>query len=325
MSGMTEHDAGYRALFSDKQIVADLIRGFVNEPWVEELDLEMLERVSGSFVSEQFARRENDVIWRVRFRKDWLYVYLLIEFQSTVDRFMALRLMVYVGLLYQRLIDEEQISRSEFLPPVLPLVLYNGTDRWWAPRDVADLVAECPEDLAKYRPRMQYFLLEEHAQDDAELAALENLAALIFRFEKCRTRGDFERVIDALIAWASAPEQRDSIKRLAQWVAMILTPGRVPGELVADLDDIRECGTMLKERVKVWEQELRKEGMQEGIKEGTEKGIEKGIEKGEAELLGLQLEHKFGVLSEEIQRRIDQADREQLRAWAKKVLTAERI
>ena len=87
---MAEHDAGYRGLFSDKRMVADLIRGFVHEPWVKELDFETLESVSGSFVSEQFQKRENDVIWRVRFRGAWLYVYLLIEFQSTVERFMSL-------------------------------------------------------------------------------------------------------------------------------------------------------------------------------------------------------------------------------------------
>jgi hypothetical protein len=31
-------------------------------------------------------------------------VYLLLEFQSTVDPFMAVRIMVYLGLLYQDLI-----------------------------------------------------------------------------------------------------------------------------------------------------------------------------------------------------------------------------
>jgi len=43
-------------------------------------------------------------LWRVRCRDEWIYVYILIEFQSTVDRFMAVRLMTYIGLLYQDLI-----------------------------------------------------------------------------------------------------------------------------------------------------------------------------------------------------------------------------
>ncbi|RMF43704.1 MAG: transposase, partial [Planctomycetota bacterium] len=103
---MSDNDAGYRRLFSDKRMVADLIRGYVPQSWVADLDLDTLEMLSGSFVAEEYRRRESDVIWRVRFRDQWLYVYLLIEFQSTVDRFMALRMMVYVGLLYQRLQKE---------------------------------------------------------------------------------------------------------------------------------------------------------------------------------------------------------------------------
>ena len=35
--------------------------------------------------------------------------YLLIEFQSTVDAWMAVRVMTYVGLLYQDLIRQKQV------------------------------------------------------------------------------------------------------------------------------------------------------------------------------------------------------------------------
>ena len=65
------------------------------------------------------------MVWRVRWERDrWLYVYLLIEFQSTVDPYMALRVMVYVGLLYQDLVYNRQLTDADKLPPVLPLVLY---------------------------------------------------------------------------------------------------------------------------------------------------------------------------------------------------------
>jgi hypothetical protein len=37
---------------------------------------------------------------------------------------MALRMMVYVGLLYQDLIKEGPVKG--LLPPILPIVLYNG-------------------------------------------------------------------------------------------------------------------------------------------------------------------------------------------------------
>ena len=43
---------------------------------------------------------------------------------------MALRLRVYVGLLYQDLPRRKEISADGRLPPVLPLVLYHGAVPW---------------------------------------------------------------------------------------------------------------------------------------------------------------------------------------------------
>jgi predicted transposase YdaD len=106
-------------------MVQDLLSGFVAETWVQELDFTTLEKQSGSYVSDDLRPRADDVVWRDR----WLSVYLLLEFQSDVDPFMAVRLLVYVGLLYQDLIRAEQLTAEGLLPPVLPLVLYNSQPR----------------------------------------------------------------------------------------------------------------------------------------------------------------------------------------------------
>jgi hypothetical protein len=45
---------------------------------------------------------------------------------------MAVRMMVYVGLLYQDLIRRGEILPDKHLPPVLPIVLYNGDCKWTA-------------------------------------------------------------------------------------------------------------------------------------------------------------------------------------------------
>ncbi|HKV08994.1 MAG TPA: Rpn family recombination-promoting nuclease/putative transposase, partial [Thermoanaerobaculia bacterium] len=90
---MAVHDNGYKLLFSHAEMVADLLREFVEEKWVRQLDFSTLEKVSTENVSEKaLQRRESDIVWRLRFkgRKQWIYVYLLLEFQSTVDPLMAL-------------------------------------------------------------------------------------------------------------------------------------------------------------------------------------------------------------------------------------------
>jgi len=46
-----DHDHSYKLLFSHPEMVADLLRGFVIEDWVKDLDFTTLERVSGCYVA----------------------------------------------------------------------------------------------------------------------------------------------------------------------------------------------------------------------------------------------------------------------------------
>ena len=56
-------------LFSHARKVEDLLRGLVKEEWVEQLDFTTLERMSGSYVSDDLRDRESDIIWRVRWEE----------------------------------------------------------------------------------------------------------------------------------------------------------------------------------------------------------------------------------------------------------------
>jgi len=202
-----DHDHSYKLLFSHPEMVADLLRGFVREDWVTALDFSTLEKVNGSYISDDLREREDDIIWRVRWGEDWLYVYLLLEFQSSVDWFMAVRIMTYVGLLYQDLIKGGQIRTGSLLPPVLPVVLYNGDTCWQAPENIDKLITPIPGGLEAYRPSMRYLLLDEGRYTEHELAELQNLTAALFRLENSRTAEDAKQVLKALIAWLQTPQQ----------------------------------------------------------------------------------------------------------------------
>ena len=133
---MAQQDLGYKRLFAHREMVADLLSGFVREPWVAEVELDTLERVSGSYVSDDLREREDDLVWRVRWRGGWMYVYLLLEFQASVDRFMALRMLVYVGLLYQDLIREGQLTPGGRLPTAVAVPVAGGAGLFGGGADV---------------------------------------------------------------------------------------------------------------------------------------------------------------------------------------------
>lgn len=58
----------------------------------------------GSYITDDFQQREDDIAWKIKVGGDWDCLYLLIEFQRRVDKHITLRMMVYIGLLYQDLI-----------------------------------------------------------------------------------------------------------------------------------------------------------------------------------------------------------------------------
>lgn len=291
-------------------MVADLLRGFVREDWVAELDFTTLEKMGGSYVADDLRDREDDIVWRVRWGKEWLYVYLLIEFQSTVERFMAVRVLAYLGLLYQDLIRMKQWTADRRLPPVLPIVLYNGNPRWNAPEEVDELIVPAPSGLERYRPSLRYFLLDEGRFAESELAPQRNLAAALFRMENSRTRQEMDQAISALIDWLQAPEQESLRRAFVVWLKRVHLKGRVPDVELNSLNDLQEVRSMLAERWLEWEAQWKQQGWQEGRQEG------------EAAMLLRLLTLKFGPLPEGVETKVRGADAETLLGWSEKVLAA---
>ena len=100
-------DAAYKRLFSRPGMVRDLLRGFAARDWSGALDFASLTPLPASYVSRDLRQRHGDLVWRVRFDGErWLYLVLLLEFQSGVDRAMAVRMLTCSGLLYQKLVAE---------------------------------------------------------------------------------------------------------------------------------------------------------------------------------------------------------------------------
>jgi len=327
---MHEQDHSYKLLFSHASMVADLLRGFVHEAWVNQLDWATLKKVNHSFISDDLREREDDVIWRVRWANEWIYIYILLEFQSTVDPFMAVRILTYVGLLYQDLIKQQQLTAQDKLPPVFPLVLYNGRSRWSAARNIRDLIQTLPGGLEKYRPQLEYLLIDESSFSELELVPLHNLVAALFRLENSRTAVDIQRVLTHLLEWLQTPEQNELRRDFTTWLRRVILPRRLPHVYLPELNELQEMRNMLAETVQQWYAEAEAQGLQQGIQKGIQQGIQQGLQqgmqagqlKGEQSLFQYQLQAKFGQLAPEVEERIQALNPEALLRCAKRLLTA---
>ena len=313
------HDSSYKFLFSNPELVRDLIMGFIEDDWLHGLDYSTLEKVPGSYISDDFQQREDDIVWRVKVGGDWLYLYLLIEFQSSVDKYMALRMMVYVGLLYQDLIKRGDVLADGRLPPILPIVLYNGSQRWTAATDVADLIPLVPGLVEQYKPRLSYLLIDESNYNDAELASLNNLVAAVFRFEHADNPAAMQDLISLLIDWL---DDRPDLRRMfSLWIRATLMRKKNYAILLPQVDDLQEIKVMLSDRLEQWALAYIAEGELKGKLEGRQEGRQEG------EMLALQklLSKRFGAIPADITRLIANAPVESIERWLDRIIDAQQL
>ncbi|MFA7241728.1 MAG: Rpn family recombination-promoting nuclease/putative transposase [Sulfuricellaceae bacterium] len=310
-----EHDSGYKFLFSTKELVRDLIMGFVPDEWLHSLDYATLEKIPGSYITEDFRNREDDIVWRVKVGGEWIYLYLLIEFQSSVDKYMALRMMVYLGLLYQDLIKRNEILADGRLPPILPIVLYNGSQRWTAATAVFELIPPVPGLVEQFKPKFKYLLIDENVYSEAELASLKNLVAAVFRIEHPASPEAVNNLMALLDEWLI--DRPDLRRMFALWIRATLMRKAEYRIVLPQLDDLQELRVMLAERLEEWAHGYKAEGMQQGMLQG--------MQQGEGILLRRQLTRRFGALPNAIETRLAEAAIDQLEIWGDRVLDAKSL
>ena len=283
------HDPAYKLMFSRPRMVRDLLDGFAARGWSGALDFDTLAPLPASFVSEDLQQRHGDLVWRIRFRNDrWLYLVLLLEFQATVDQAMALRMLTYTTLLYQRLDADGVLRDHRALPPVLPVVLYNGRRPWTASVEMMDLVAVGSDLLAPYQPSQRYYLLDGARMADADLPA-DNLVSALIDLEKTRDAARLREALQALSDLLQAQGDDHLTRAFVTWLRQGLrAAGRLPGGEGEPLTQLQETQTMLEENVREWTREW----LEQGIEQGRAQGLEQGRHE-ERALLCRQAARKF--------------------------------
>ncbi|MDR2032150.1 MAG: Rpn family recombination-promoting nuclease/putative transposase [Azoarcus sp.] len=272
------YDTSYKALFSCPELVRDLLRGYVPGKWLEQADYASLTRINASYVARSDRQRHGDMVWRIDIGGRWLWVYILLEFQSESDRWMAVRIMQYVALLAEQLIREgaqDGLPEGE-LPPILPIVLYNGQPEWRAPRELSECFGAPPEGLEIYRPSLRYLLLDERRLQQHPQAQVRNFADAVFRMEASRTLQDAIAVARALDEMLRTPGLQTVRRAFSQWIKALLLRRATTSmiEEIGAVKDVFEEMEMLTQHKETWFDDA----IEKGFLQGHEKGLEKGRE-----------------------------------------------
>ena len=321
-------DATYKTIFSHRFMVEELMRWLVADlhdaaGLVDALDFPGMVRAQEQSVTTGVGGQRdyaNDIVWQVPIRdrpeddarEGWQSLVVMLEFQSTVDHRMALRIRNYVDSLHMERWRGERFGAESRLVPVLPIVLYNGDTRWTAAPRVIDLVTPgassspggvVPGVTCRASSLFAgdgYLLLdtlrlgpEDLGRDNAaallagmETLELETAEELLSAFHKRLSAPELEELREVMLAWAT----RQARRRLGVELGDMVELNR--------LQDPDEIDAHYGERVHAWKEEYRAEGRAQGRAEGMEQGIEQGLEHGlaaERELLCRLAARKFGT------------------------------
>ena len=291
-------DPIYKRLYAFARMVEDLLRTLFT-PAELDADYRTLEKLSTEYVGEAFQRRHGDTAWRLRTggAKDWLHVLVMLEFQSTTDTAMALRVLEYTVLLYRELLRNGKAELGA-LPPVLPVVLYNGDSPWTPAKEVRQLIAKPPPALLPYQPSQLYFILDQrHAP--AEDFKLRELTWAVAQLERSRTAADLAPVVRRLAALLAGARNAELRRTFSDWLWAMWQPlvGGDPAQRPPEGLNLEDMTMSLVDRIAEWPKQYIEQGREQGISLGREEGMSLGRDEGiahERQLLRRIAATRFG-------------------------------
>jgi len=282
-----DHDSIYRLLFGEPRVIEDLLRGFASSAIGNLLDLASLKQVAARHVSEGLRQSENDMIWEVRTRQGGrLYVYVMLEFQSSPDWTMPLRMANYVGQFYRGLLVRPEIRRLRRLPQVLPIVIYSGKGAWPAEEEVHELIDRTLPGLVPYGLHMRYLLVDTMRSPGLN-RALHNVADSMFRLQRAETLADGGTEVRLLQEWLAGEEWAGLQRVLTRWIMKVLVPaGWQREEALPEDAGLAKLSAMLEGEMRTWEDNFREAAEAQGLTQG--------LTQGRTEILVKMARHKFG-------------------------------
>ncbi len=220
------HDEHYKRLFAFPRVVEDLIREFAPAVDADSVDFSTLQKLPAEYITEAHRARRGDTVWRMRRRTD------------------------------------DSSAAKHRLPPILPIVLYNGDPPWRSPTDLEELVAPVDARLAPYQLSQRYIVLDErHAPRDDLPLPRENLMSAVIGLEQSSSAEDvFQET-----AWLEQTLRNDTelAKVFSAWIRHMLTPLLPPGSR-PKATTLRELKMTLQERIAEWPKQWIQQGIQQG-------------------------------------------------------------
>lgn len=286
-------DNSFKDIFGNKQLFYEFIKDYIQIDIFKDITPDDIEDISGRFIDAFNENRDSDTVKQINLKDNNLFVLCLVEHQSSVKYLMSFRMLEYMVLIWKDYIkkiteEAQKINKnaepSELkrfrLPPILPIVFYEGKGNWTAEVQFKEKVF-LNEVFEKYIPKFEYRVVNLNNYTKEDLLEIPDLLSLIFLIDKVKSPKEFKLLKDIpkeYVEKVTKDTSEELLKMLARIIKSFLERVNAPREEIDHIVDqvykrrFIEMFTMLEEY-----------DVQATRREAREKGIEEGIEKGEYE------------------------------------------
>ena len=313
------HDRSYKDLYSNKVVFLDLVKEMLKAPWSKDLREDNLVLVDKEYILSDYEENEADIVYKANIDGKEVIFYTLLEFQSTVDYRMPLRLFFYINEILREYIKnsekEDKKNKKGFnVPAVIPIVLYNATREWNAPRYFKDIVNKS-ELFGDNIVNFKYQLFDvNHQYTKEDLIKNNNITSAIFLLDQKVEPLEFLNRLKAVALEFNSLTDREKII-LKHWLRNTVDE-TIAGNAVKILESRKEDVEKMVANNAFMIKEMKEKVEKEGIENFRLKDI------GRVKYL---LTKKFGVLNDTYNQKIENLNSDKLNLIIENILDIENI
>lgn len=307
------HDRLFGHVFSQPEHAEGELKLLLPAEVSAKIDWSTLRVEKTHIIDAKLAERRTDVLFSARLDGRELYLYLLLEHQSSPDHWMALRLLGALLRIWEDYLATHPGAKK--LPAIVPMVVSHAEGGWSSPvtlRDLVDLDEKTFGELAAQLPNFS-FLLDDLTGAQSEQLHGRSMTALgrltLFCLKRARTSEDF---LAELARWRDSLDQvlaaQNGVAALGAVLRYVLEASD------AQPEDLQQLTKSLGPKAE--------EAFMTGAEILTAEARAEGEAKGKAEVLLRLLQLKFGAVPEPAAARVRSASLTDVDRWVERVITA---
>jgi predicted transposase/invertase (TIGR01784 family) len=294
------HNLMVRAVLRDLAEATSFLQRHLPQEVSQALHWSTLTLLEGSFVDEDLRASEADFLYEIErlSGEESIWIYVLLEHQSTPDRWMRFRLLKYCCRIWDmsfRVYPDQRELRA-----IVPLVFYQGERSWSYSSEFADLFAESVREWPGV-PRFSHGLIDQSGMQPEEVQGelKMQLMQLLLMAAYHPALDWMERVARLLGSLSSLPPS-GGINYVRIFVLYILST-QEPEAAQSFRDVLRQQAPAVGDDLMAYAQELLKEGEIRAEVRIIENLLREGMEWPAIERITGVNETQFRILKQQVE------------------------